>query len=137
MNFTIIIGNLTRDPVLRSTQDGTSVCSFGVAVNRKKTKNNQDPGADFFDVSAWRELGENCNKYLSKGSRVAVVGRVSCRGFTRNDGSVGASMEIQANDVEFLSTKSEDAERNGGASREVDKESGMEKVDVPDSEMPF
>jgi single stranded DNA-binding protein len=79
MNKITIIGNLTKNPELRSTQDGTPVCGFTVAVNRTKTKNNPDPGADFFNVNAWRGLGENCARYLEKGRKVCVVGRVSLR----------------------------------------------------------
>ena len=105
MQKLIIIGNLTNDPELRCTQEGTSVCSFTVAVNRQKTKNNQDPGADFFRVSAWRERGETCAKYLRKGKKVCVVGRVSVRPYTTNDGRNGASLEVTADDVEFLTPR--------------------------------
>ena len=66
MNSLTIIGNLTKAPELRHTQDGTAVCGFTVAVNRKKTPNNQEPGADYFNVNAWRMLGENCAKFLAK-----------------------------------------------------------------------
>ena len=78
MNKLTIIGNLTRDPQLRTTQTGVNVCDFTVAVNRRQSaqqrQNGQQPEADFFRVTAWRELGENCSKYLAKGRKVAVVG---------------------------------------------------------------
>lgn len=109
MNKVFIIGNLTKDPELRSTQDGTPVCGFTVAVNRQKTKNNPDPGADFFNVNAWRGLGENCAKFLEKGRKVAVTGRVSLRTWEK-DGKHGASLEILAEDVEFLTPKAAPAE---------------------------
>lgn len=112
MNSITIIGNLTKNPELRSTTDGTQVCGFTVAVNRPKTRankeNNTDPGADFFNVNAWRGLGENCAKYLAKGRKVAVVGRVSLRTWEK-DGKHGASLEITAEDVEFLSSRTESA----------------------------
>ena len=120
MNKTIIIGNLTKAPELRSTQDGVSVCGFTVAVDRPKTRNNQDPGADFFNVNAWRGLGENCARYLEKGNKVCVVGRVSLRTWEK-DGKHGASLELLADDVEFLSP------RTGSAP--VDPASGMQVVD--------
>ena len=104
MNKLTIIGNLTKDPELRTTQDGTSVCNFTVAVNRKKV--NGQAEADFFRVSAWRGLGENCSKYLSKGRKVCVVGPVSVRTYTSN-GESRASLEVIAEDVEFLSPKEE------------------------------
>ena len=104
MNSLTIIGNLTKEPELRHTQDGTPVCGFTVAVNRKKTQNNQEPGADFFNVNAWRGLGENCAKYLEKGKKVCVVGRISLRTWEK-DGKHGASLEVLADDVEFLSPR--------------------------------
>ena len=79
MNKLFIVGNLTRDPELRTTSSGISVCSFTVAVNRRRSNNAPagQPEADFFRVSAWRALGENCQKYLAKGRKVAVTGSVS------------------------------------------------------------
>lgn len=124
MNKITIIGNLTKNPELRSTQDGVSVCGFTVAVNRPKTRNNQDPGADYFNVNAWRGLGENCSKYLAKGRKVCVIGRISLRTWEK-DGKHGASLEVLAEDVEFLSSRSDS----------VDQESGMTRVepdDLPD-----
>lgn len=106
MNQLFIIGNLVKAPELRRTQDGTSVCGFTVAVNRKKTANNQDPGADFFNVNAWRGLGENCAKYLDKGRKVAVTGRVSLRTWDTGE-KHGASLEVLADDVEFLSPRTD------------------------------
>lgn len=121
MNKLTIIGNLTKDPEMRSTSTGVSVCGFTVAVNRRKTANNQNPGADYFNVSAWRGLGENCGKYLTKGSKVCCVGAVSIRTWEK-DGKHGATLELTADDVEFLSAKT---------SAPVDAESGMEIV-TPD-----
>ncbi len=111
MNRLTIIGNLTHDPELRTTPSGDSVCSFSVAVNRRGRRDaqNNQPEADFFRVSAWRQLGENCAKYLSKGRKVAVVGPVSVRTYQASDGTTRASMEVNATDVEFLSSRSEDA----------------------------
>lgn len=119
MNKLTIIGNLVKEPELRHTQDGISVCGFTVAVNRKKTRQNQDPGADFFNVTAWREKGENCAKFLKKGSKVCVVGMVSVRTWeteTKN----GASLEVSADEVEFLSSRE---------SSPVDSQSGYQVVD--------
>lgn len=104
MNKVTIIGNLTRAPELRTTQSGISVCTFTVAVNRRKTQNQQQPEADFFRVSAWRELGENCGKWLIKGKKVAVVGPVSVSTYQGQDGKTYANLEVTAQDVEFLST---------------------------------
>ena len=104
MNKITIIGNLTRDPEMRTTTAGKSVCEFSVAANRRKKVEGQ-PEADFFRVSAWGELGENCGKYLVKGKKVCVIGPVSLNTYTKSDGSAGASLEVNANEVEFLSPK--------------------------------
>ena len=106
MNKIWIVGNLTKAPELRHTQEGVAVCGFTVAVNRPKTKANQDPGADFFNVNAWRGLGENCAKYLDKGRKVAVTGRISLRTWEKED-KHGASLEVLADDVEFLSQRTD------------------------------
>lgn len=100
MNKCTIIGNLTGDPELRTTQSGISVCSFTVAVNRRKQGQNE---ADYFRVSAWRQLGENCAKWLIKGKKVCVIGPVSVSTYQGRDGNTYANMEVTADDVEFLS----------------------------------
>lgn len=102
MNKLTIIGNLVRDPELRTTSAGVNVCDFTVAVNRRNAREGQ-PDADFFRVSAWRQLGENCAKFLFKGSKVCAIGAVSVRTYTANDGTTRAQMELAAQDVEFLS----------------------------------
>ena len=131
MNKLSIIGNLCADPILRSTSSGVSVCSFTVAVNRRKTQQNQDPGADYFNVSAWRQLGENCAKWLIKGRKVYVSGPVSVRLFTRNDGTAGASLEITAEDVEFISPAGDQNNHSEPAAPQADP-SGMMPVETPD-----
>lgn len=108
MNKLIIVGNLTRDPETRSVGD-TNVCSFTVAVSRKRKGTNQ-PDADFFRVSAWRGLGDICQRFLSKGGKVLVTGPVSVSQYAGKDGTTKASLEMTAEDVEFLSGKSDNAE---------------------------
>ena len=106
MNKVFLIGNLTGDPESRTTQSGVSLCSFTIAVNRRHTAEKE---TDFFRVTAWRQLGEICGKNLSKGKKVAVVGTVSASAYAARDGSPKASLEVQADDVEFLTPKSETA----------------------------
>ena len=109
MNKLTIIGNLTRDPELRTTASGVNVCSFTVAVNRRNRRDDQNgqPEADFFRVTAWRQLADICSKYLAKGRKVCVVGSVSVHTYTGNDGQTRASLEVNAEDVEFLSSRNE------------------------------
>ena len=108
MNSLNIIGNLTNDPTVRATAQGISVCDFTVAVNRRQ-KGDQE--ADFFRVTAWRQLGENCSRFLAKGRKVAVRGPVSARAYTAKDGSTRVSLEVTAEDVEFLSPRNEQVAR--------------------------
>ena len=110
------IGNLTRDPELRTTQTGVNVCSFSVAVNKPLTKAQRDAGqqptAKYYRVSAWRELGENCAQYLAKGRKVYVSGTVDVSTYVSNqDGKTYANLEVTANEVEFLSPR----DANGAA----------------------
>ena len=130
MNKLIIIGRLTKDPELRTTTSGVSVCSFTVAVNRRQSasqrQNGQQPEADFFAVSVWRNLGENCAKYLAKGKMVSVIGPVSVRTYHASDGTTRASLEVTADDVEFLSPKNEN----------TSAPTGYQQVDMSD-ELPF
>lgn len=119
MNSLHIIGRLCENPELRTTTSGKNVCNFTVAVNRRKKVEGQ-PDADYFRVSAWNQMGENCAKYLAKGRKVSVVGQVSARAYQTQNGEVRASMEVLAQEVEFLSPRSDN----------VDPQSGYEKVDV-------
>lgn len=128
MNHLTIIGNLTNDPELRTTKTGKEVCTFTVAVNRKKTANNQNPGADYFRVSAWEERGRTCNKYLTKGKKVCVVGQVSVRPYNNNKGEAAASLEVMADTIKFLSPASQGEQK-------IDQQTGYQQVET--DELPF
>ena len=125
MNSLHIIGNLTGDPELRTTSGGQEVCNFTVAVNRRKTQNNQDPGADYFRVAAWGEKGKVCKQFLAKGRKVSVVGSVSCRAYKNNNGDAAASLEVKADDVEFLSSRDDQPKQS---KPKIDEQSGYEEV---------
>ena len=109
MNKVFLIGNLTRDPETRTTPSGVSLCSFTIAVNRRRASNADagQPEADFFRVTAWRQLGENCKAYLAKGRKVYVSGPLTARTYTANDGTTRVSLEVTADDVEFLSSRND------------------------------
>lgn len=107
MNKICIVGNLTRDPELRATGSGISVCTFTVAVNRRFKDQNGEIKTDFIPVVAWRQQGENCAKYLAKGSKVAVCGAIQVRSYEAKDGSKRYATEIVADEVEFLTGKRE------------------------------
>jgi len=119
----IIIGNLGKDPEMRYTPSGQAVTSFSVASNRQYTSNNGQVVKEtiWFRVSAWGKQAETCNQYLKKGSKVMVEGRLSPdpisggpKTFTRKDGTGGASYDIMAGTVRFLSSRTE-GEGPGGA----------------------
>lgn len=134
MNRITIIGNLTNDPQLRTTQSGINVCSFTVAVNKRQKGDTQS--ADFFRVSAWRQLGDNCQRFLSKGRKVAVVGEVSVSTYTTQNGETRAQMEVVAHDVEFLSSRSEQAQESAKtAETSYSSNNGFEEVNGDD--LPF
>lgn len=109
MNKCIITGNLVRDPELRTTTSGISVCSFTVAVNRRGKRDEQQE-VDYFNVTAWRERGETCAKYLSKGKKVLVTGQVSVRTWEKDE-KHGASLEVVADEVEFLTPREQAQEQ--------------------------
>ena len=98
MNKLTIIGNVTRDPETRTTSNGKNVCSFTVAVNSRKGEK-----ADFFRVSAWDKKADLCQQYLAKGRKVAVMGPVSVSVYQSNSGETRADMNVNADEVEFLS----------------------------------
>ncbi len=99
-NRVILAGNLTRDPELRFTQAGIPVCGFGLAVNRVRSKSEE---VDFFDISAWRELGETIANYKKKGDGVLIEGRLQFRTWEAKDGSTRSKVDVVADNVQFLS----------------------------------
>ena len=104
MNKTFLIGNLTKDVDLRTTQSGKSVASFTIAVNRRFKDKEGEKQTDFFSIIAWGQLGEMCGKYLAKGRKVAVVGELPTRSYEK-DGVKRYITEIIADEVEFLSPR--------------------------------
>lgn len=138
MNKVFIIGNLTRDPEMRTTSTGISVCSFTVAVNRRRSSAEAgQPDADFFRVSAWRQLGELCNRYLAKGRKVAVVGSITMSTFTGNDGQVRSNLEVTADEVEFLTPRSEQGGESMSAPAASSGSRDSDFVQVNDDDLPF
>ena len=111
MNKVYLIGNLTRDPETRTTQSGLTVCSFTLAVNRRAKRQDGTQETDFIGVTAWRQLGENCAKYLAKGKKAAVSGSIQTRTYEAQDGSKRRAFEVIADEVEFLSPVGGSAQR--------------------------
>lgn len=108
MNKVVLIGNLTRDPEIAETQSGVTVCRFALAVKRNYSNSDGERETDFFNVLVWRTLGENCGKYLKKGSKVAIVGSLQNRTYEDKHGNKKQVTEINATEVEFLTPKGND-----------------------------
>lgn len=107
MNKITLIGNLTNEPEKRATPNGTSVTTFTIAVNRR----GQDKQTDFFRINAWRGLADTCAKFLAKGRKVAVVGELQARTYEAKDGKTKVSLDVQADEVEFLSSAEQKQEK--------------------------
>lgn len=136
VNQVILLGNLTRDPELRQTPNGQSVCSFSLALNRayKDQSGEWQEATDYIDIVCWGPLGERVSQYLSKGRRCLVQGRIQSRSWEQ-DGQKRSKVEVLANDVTFLDGRGEGGEREGGnaaprASSDTGKASSKKKDEV-------
>lgn len=132
MNKCILIGNLTKDPELTTTSNGVAVCRFAIAVSRRYSNADGERETDFLNIVVWRSLGENCHKFLKKGSKVGVVGNIQNRSYDATDGTKRYITEIVAEEVEFLSTKSSDEVATKAPSEDVAK---LQPID--DDGLPF
>lgn len=121
MNKVFLIGNLTRDPELTETSGGVSVCRFSIAVNRNYAGGDGERKVDFFNCVAWRGLGETVARFAKKGNKVAVSGSVELRQYDDNQGVRRTSVDIVAQDIDFLTPRT-----NGGAQQ------GDESTSSPD-----
>ena len=102
LNQVVLIGNLTRDPELRYTPDGTPVTSFTIAVNRPFVNRQGEREADFVPIVVWKKQAETCSEYLMKGSQVAIEGRLQVRNYEDKDGIRKWVTEVVARRVDFL-----------------------------------
>lgn len=140
LNHIAIHGRLTRDPEMRQTQSGVSVCNFTVAVDRSFARQGEDRQTDFFDCVAWRGLGDMVGKYFSKGKEIVVNGEMQSRKWQDKDGNNRVSWEIQVGGVDFCGGRSD-----GGSSTTIQAESpavvDVEFVEMQtvkdDSDLPF
>jgi single-strand DNA-binding protein len=132
-NRVVLAGNLTRDPELRFTNDGIPVCSFGLAVNRVRSRSEE---VDFFDISAWRELGETIANYKKKGDPILLEGRLQYRTWEAQDGSKRSKVDVVADNVQFLGARgdSDDSASSGGGGGQARRGGGRggrrEEVDI-------
>ncbi len=145
MNKVILVGNLTRDPELVTTNNGISLCRFSLAVQRKFTSADGEREADFINIVVWRGQADNCYKYLKKGSKAGVVGTLQTRSYDGTDGTKRYATEVVAEEVEFLSSKSsssEDYSANTEVPASGSKSSGKSDIvnkfePIDDDNLPF
>lgn len=113
MNKVFLIGNLTRDPELTETSGGVSICRFAIAVNRSYSGADGERKTDFFNITAWRGLGETVSRYAKKGNKVAVSGTIEMRNYEDAQGVKRTAVDIIAQDVEFLTPRGGNGDGSG------------------------
>lgn len=131
MNKVILIGNLTKDPELSTTNSGISVCRFTLAVQRRFTNAEGERETDFLNITVWRAQAENCSKYLRKGSKACVTGSIQTRSYDAQDGTKRYVTDIVADEVEFLSSK----QSGEGQERKDEEVAKLQPID--DDSLPF
>lgn len=135
LNRAQLIGNLTRDPELRYTPNGTAVCSFGLATNRtwKTEAGEKREEADFHNIVAWNKLAEICSQFLVKGRKVYVEGRISTRKWSAQDGTQRSTTEIVISDMIILDPKRLDQEPQLEDRVNVKEKASVDSVPVSES----
>ena len=141
MNKVFLMGRLTRDPELRMTATGTPVCSFTLAVDRSFARQGEERKADFFNIVAWRNQAEFCKKYLTKGTKIIVIGSIQNRSWDDQNGQKHYATDIIAEEINFAESKRSDnyTQNSPAMSAPIatpDSGSGFYPLD-DDSDMPF
>ena len=135
LNKWIGMGNLTADPELKQTPNGTPVATFTVAVNGYTNKQTGETQTAYVNVVAWNNTAEFVNRYFRKGNKICVVGEIQTRSWTAQDGSKRYATEVKANEVYFAGKKEAQAEQTSGAYSEND-DTGFEEM-TNDDDLPF
>jgi single-strand DNA-binding protein len=123
MNKVILTGNLTKHPELKHTDSGMAICRFSIAVNKGYGEKQK---TTFVNIVTFNKTAENCEKFISRGSKVGIIGELEIRQFTGNDGQTKYMTEVLANEVEFLSSKNQ-----------LEEQPNNELVDIEDTDLPF
>lgn len=138
LNKVILMGRLTKDPELKTTNSGVSVCSFSVAIDRKFVKQGEERQTDFINVIAWRQTAEFVSRYFSKGRMINVVGSIQTRSWDDQDGKKRYATDVVADEVNFCGDKKADGE--GGQAARGGNDSFDSKGFAPfetDDDLPF
>jgi single-strand DNA-binding protein len=143
INNVVLVGRLTRDPELRTTNSGTSVCSFTVAVDNRQKNPDGTKSASFIPCTAFQQSADNMSKFLKKGSLVGIVGRLNQRSYLNKDNVKVTVIEVLCDNVQFLEPKGEGrqvAADNSGFESDVqaqDESKNLDALDLPDDDLPF
>lgn len=143
MNKVLLIGNLVKDPDVRTTAGGTSVCTFRIAVTRRFQNQQGERVSDFFDVVSWRQLADLCGRYLAKGRKVAVVGELQTRTYDAKDGTKRYVTEIVADEIEFLTPREGGRDGSGAPGGDYNRPEPAQQqapegfIDIEDDQLPF
>nr|DAW80082.1 MAG TPA: Single strand binding protein [Caudoviricetes sp.] len=138
LNSVCLMGRLTADPELKSTQSGVSVCSFRIAVDRTYQPKGQEKQTDFINIVTWRGTAEFVSRYFRKGQLVAVQGSIQTSQYTDRDGNKRTAFDVVADNVFFAEKKAESGETKQGAGYDhsPDIQGDFEEIISPD-ELPF
>ncbi len=143
INNVVLVGRLTRDPELRTTNSGTSVCSFTVAVDNRQKNPDGTKSASFIPCTAFQQSADNMSKFLKKGSLVGIVGRLNQRSYLNKDNVKVTVIEVLCDSVQFLEPKGEGRpveNDNSGFESDVpaqDESKNLDALDLPDDDLPF
>jgi len=140
INRVVVIGRLTKDPTLRTSQNGNNVCIFSIAVDNRTKSSDGNKTASFLSCLVFQENAENMCKFLKKGSLVGVEGRLNQRKFQRKDGTNGSTVEILCDTVQFLEPKNKTEDFSGHFDDIVlpdDSKTDPDSIDLAEDELPF
>ena len=143
INNVVLVGRLTRDPELKTTNSGTSVCSFTVAVDNRQKNPDGTKSASFIPCTAFQQSADNMSKFLKKGSLVGIVGRLNQRSYLNKDNIKVTVIEVLCDSVQFLEPKGEGRQigaDNSGFESDVqtqDESKNLDALDLPDDDLPF
>ena len=143
INNVVLVGRLTRDPELKTTNSGTSVCSFTVAVDNRQKNPDGTKSTSFIPCTAFQQAADNMSKFLKKGSLVGIVGRLNQRSYLNKDNVKVTVIEVLCDSVQFLEPKGEGRpveNDNSGFESDVqnqDESKNLDALDLPDDDLPF
>lgn len=141
INRVVLVGRLTRDPELRRTNSGTSVCSFTVAVDNRTKNADGTKSASFIPCTAFQQSADNMSKFLRKGSLVGIEGRLNQRSYVRQDGSKASVLEVLCDSVQFLEPKSNAEQAPDTVTFEdatpADEGKNLDSISMADDDLPF